>query len=50
MHIGKSPNKNFIDNVVRAKKGSLAPGHYKGVEEAYKRLSSSPIGIRIKRH
>lgn len=50
MHIGKSPNKTFIDQAVRAKKGSLAPGHYRGVEKAYDRLSTSPIGVRMRRH
>ena len=50
MHIGKSPNKNFIDHVVKAKKDKLPPGHYKDVEKGYARLSTSPIGIRMKRH
>jgi len=50
MHIGKSPNKNFIDHVVKAKKANLPPGHYKDVEKGYARLSTSPIGIRMKRH
>jgi|TARA_B110001450_G_scaffold217675_1_gene211768 hypothetical protein len=50
MHIGKSPNKNFIDHAVKSKKANLAPGHYKDVEKCYARLSTSPVGIRMKRH
>jgi len=49
-HIGKSPNKNFVEHIIRGKKASLAPGHYKDVEKGYARLSTSPVGIRMKRH
>ena len=48
-YIGKSPKKNYIDDIIRAKKGKLPPNHYK-VNDAYKNLSSSPISIRMKRH
>jgi len=50
MYIGKCPRKDFITEFTKKKKGSLAPGHYKGVEKAYDRLSTSPMGLRMRRH
>mmetsp|Transcript_35621 Transcript_35621/g.54467 ORF Transcript_35621/g.54467 Transcript_35621/m.54467 type:complete len:105 (-) Transcript_35621:12-326(-) len=48
--IQKSPKKNFLDAVQKAKKFMPPPGHYKNIDAAYKRLSTSPLSIRTKRH
>ena len=47
--MSKNPKSSFIDHTVKKKKGIVAPGHYK-TESCYNRLSSSPVGLKIKRH
>ena len=51
VHIGKSPKKSFIDAHVKVKKNP-PPGHYPldKLDQAWKRISTSPNSIRTKRH
>ena len=48
--IEKQKKNNFLDQIQKAKKFVPAPGHYKDLDKAYKRISTSPISIRTKRH
>ena len=52
MFIEKSPKKTFLDHHLKVKKIVPAPGHYKldSLDQAHKRISTSPISIRPKRH
>lgn len=42
--------KTYTDIVINRTKFVPGVGHYKNVEESYKRLSTSPTSIRIRRH
>jgi hypothetical protein len=46
----KGPKTNFLDAAVKTKKFVPAPGHYKDLDKCYSRLSTSPVGIRTRRH
>lgn len=50
--IGKQDKKSFIDAHVKFKKAMPPPGHYPldKLETAWKRISTSPNTIRMKRH
>ena len=50
--MSKCPKTSFLDGAVRAKRHSLGPGHYavKNIENAYNRISSSPVSMRTRRH
>ena len=50
--MSKVKREGYLDHAVRAKRHSLGPGHYakKNIEDAYKRLSVSPMSMRVRRH
>ena len=49
-HFSKKPKTSFIDATKKEKAFLPGVGHYKEVENAFKRIASLPVSIRQKRH
>ena len=50
VRIHPGTKKTFLDESPKATKFVPPPGHYKGAEKAYAKLSQSPRSIRVNRH